>query len=296
MFGHDTTGRLLGSRGRRPVTNQDSDSAGEPTAATAPTIRADGDGATGSDARPLTRWDHARAALIAFHVLAIVALAFPSGGSLTNKSAWRSKNTQADFAAWTAGLNRVGVALTPKEFEASLWALAKGYGRVRDELARPFLPYARTFGLYQSWQMFASPQRHPGELHVDLRLPGAGEDERWRPIYRSRSREHTWRRSQLDHDRLRKYVGRFARGFKKRHYNALAQALARAAAHDFPEAEEIRVRLYRYRSLPPERVRAGERAEGRYQHTRRYPAGPLRVTPSPFPPLPPLPPLPEGDR
>ncbi|MCA9714983.1 MAG: hypothetical protein H6713_12630 [Myxococcales bacterium] len=223
-------------------------------------------------ARPLSAWDHARAALIALHVLAIVALAFPSRGALTNKAAWRSKNTQADFAAWTAGLNRAGVEITPQEFEAWLWSLAERYGRARDRVTRPVQPYARYLGLEQSWQMFASPQRHPGELHVDIRVDGE-----WRPIYRSRSREYTWRRGQLDYHRMRKYVGRFARGIVPGHYNPLARALARAAASDFPEAESIRVRLYRYRSLPPDRVRAGERPEGRYEHTRVYPAAPLRA-------------------
>ena len=238
----------------------------------ASTPDAETDGAAGRRAPPrLTTRDQLRAVLIAVHVVAVIALAFPSGGSLTNRAAWRSENTQADFAAWTSGLNQVGVAITPKQFEAWLWRLAKGYGAAHSRITRPFRPYARHVGARQPWQMFASPQRHPGELHVDIEERGE-----WRPLYRSRSREHTWRRRQMDHDRLRKFVGRFARGFIRKHYDALAVWLATEAAREFPESTRVRVRLYRYRSPPPDRARARQRPRGRYEHARYFDTETLR--------------------
>jgi hypothetical protein len=214
--------------------------------------------------------------LIAAHVVAMLALAFPSGDSLSNRAAWRSENAQADFADWAAALEAFGVELTGEELERELWDFVRTYGDARHTATTPFRPYARALGLYQRWQMFASPQRHPGELHVDILERGAAGDERWRPIFRSRSSEYTWRRRQLDNNRLRKYVGRFARGFVRAHYEGLADWLASAAAREFKGALRIRVRVYRYRSRSPARVRAGLRPRGRYEHARYFDAETLR--------------------
>ncbi len=76
---------------------------------------------------------------------------------------------------------------------------------------------------------------------------------------------------------MRKYGGRFARGFIPKNYDELASWLATEASADFPEANAVRVRLYRYRSLPPEKIRAGERPEGRYERARNFDAEELRL-------------------
>ena len=48
-----------------------------------------------------------------------------------------------------------------------------------------------------------------------------------------------------------------------------ARWLATKALREHPGATRVRVRLWRYATLPPERVRAGERpAGGRYEHER----------------------------
>jgi hypothetical protein len=75
---------------------------------------------------------------------------------------------------------------------------------------------------------------------------------------------------------VRKQLGRFARTFYPRRYDAVARWLATEAARDFPDATSVRVRLWRYVSLPPDRVLAGEEPEGRYEHELLFEADTLR--------------------
>ena len=48
------------------------------------------------------------------------------------------------------------------------------------------------------------------------------------------------------------------------------QRLRRCWRH--PDATRVRVRLFRYRTLPPARVLAGETPRGRYEHTAVFEA------------------------
>lgn len=217
---------------------------------------------------PATRWERVRAVLIALHVLAVIVLALPSGAEFTNKRNWTNKNMRADLAAWA---NRFGT--TPTELEATIKSYAKYYVVAHRWMIRPVLPYKRYLGVRQGWSMFSSPQRHPGEYRVEIQR---GDSKEWIPIYRSRSEEYNWRAKQFDHDRLRKYVGRFGRGFVRKNYNALGRWVATNAARDFPDAVRVRVRVYRTRTLHPARVAAGERSSGRHENVRYFKAEALR--------------------
>jgi hypothetical protein len=215
-------------------------------------------------------WPRVRAGLLALHVLAVVVLSLPAG-NIANPATWRTPGMKADLAAWAGRFRSAGLDTTPASFEASLWRLANRYLSLRERVVAPFALYGELSGAAQGWAMFASPQRHPAEVHVDIREAGD-----FRPLFRPRSDEHAWRRAELDHNRIRKYVGRFARGFERRDYDQLARWLAAQAARDFPAASQVRVRLYRYATLGPEEVRAGQRPTGIYEETRLFELGALR--------------------
>ena len=216
-------------------------------------------------------WPHLRALFIAYHVAAVVILSLPPPGAMTSPALWRSANLRADIAGYAAALQRAGVDVTATELGDRLLRAAHGVAAVTDALSRPFRGYAEVVGARQGWAMFASPQRHPAELHVELQ-----EGESWRLIYRPHDDAAAWRSATMRHNRMRKFAGRFARGFIPKNYDELARWLAQEAAADHPQATAVRVRLYRYTSLPPAEVREGQRPKGRYEHTRTFSSADLR--------------------
>ena len=174
-------------------------------------------------------WPHLRALLIAFHLAAVLVLAFtPFPHSV------------------------------PERFESA----ARTYKRVREKVRKPFNGYTNALYLKQGWSLFTNPQRTPARLEVALHTPNEG----WRTIAVQRSEVFDWKREQLDNHRARKLVGRIARRKSKRIYNRVVTWLAREAARDFPEADRLRVRLFRYRTGAPGEV--PRLTEGRYTDTR----------------------------
>lgn len=213
-----------------------------------------------------------RAVLVALHVLSLVVLSLPTEGAVHDRRRWQTANARADLRQMAARLTAWGWPIDEHGLERALWSMGDAYLRVQQPLAAPFVIYGQLTGSRQGWQMFASPQRHPAELQVDVERDG-----RWQPLYRPHSDEHAWNREQLEHNRFRKFLGRFARGFVRSHYEHTARWVATRAARDVPEATRVRVRLHRYATLPPERVRAGEQpSDGKYEHPRIFDAEALR--------------------
>lgn len=216
-------------------------------------------------------WPHVRALFIAFHVVAVVALSFPTSRVLLDRSGWESENTRSELVRWSGRLGQLGVDTTPAGLEQTVRRLLERYVSVHAVLTAPFAQYARFTGARQGWAMFAAPQKHPAEFHIDIL-----EDSTWRPIYRPHSAEHDFWGARFRHNRVRKQLGRFARTFHVGAYDRLAQFVAREAALAYPHARAIRVQLWRYATLSPEAVRAGQTPAGRYEHTRRFNAATLR--------------------
>lgn len=213
-------------------------------------------------------WPHVRAGLVALHVLSLVVLSLPGEGAVHDPARWKSANARTDLRQWAARLTAWGWPIDERGLERVLWSAGDAYLRVQAPLAAPFQAYAELTGSRQGWSMFASPQRHPAELHVDVE-----QDGRWVPIYRPQSDAHAWNRDQFEHNRFRKFLGRFARGFHRRHYDEAARWVATKAAREHPAATRVRVSLWRYSTLPPERVRAGEAPDdGRTEHPRVFEA------------------------
>jgi hypothetical protein len=220
----------------------------------------------------LRAWPHVRAALVGLHVLSLVVLSLPNEGAVHDRRRWQTANARADLRQMAERLTAWGWPTDEHQLARTLWSTGDAYLQVQRPLAAPFVGYAKLTGSRQSWQMFASPQRHPAELHVDLE-----QDGRWQPLYRPHTDAYAWNRRHFEHNRFRKFLGRFARGFVRSHYEQTARWIATRAAREHPEASRVRVRLWRYSTLPPERVRAGEQpTDARYEHERIFDAEALR--------------------
>jgi len=216
-------------------------------------------------------WPHLRATLLALHVLSLVVLSLPDAGAVHNRRRWQTANARADLQQTAARLTAWGIPIDELELKRRLWAMGTAYLVVQRPLVLPFVWYGRLTGSRQGWRMFASPQRHPAELHVDLEGDG-----QWEPIYRPHSDRYAWNREQFEHNRFRKFLGRFARGFIARDYQQTARWVATKAAREHPEAPRVLVRLYRYDTPTPQQVAAGETPAGRYEHAMRFDAEALR--------------------
>lgn len=205
-----------------------------------------------------------RAALLAFHVVAVLALSLPRGQSPHSKR-WESPLMQRDLADWARQLQALGVTMTTEQLKDWAKRFNAAYMELRERLLWPFELYAEVTGARQGWAMFASPQRHPFELHVDALARGE-----WRPLYRPHDPNAAFMSDFFSHNRIRKFRGRFARVMKGRAYEQFAAFIARRAFEHDASVERVRVRLYAYASLPPERVRVGERPQGTYHHERTF--------------------------
>ena len=202
---------------------------------------------------------HLRAAFVLFHLVAIFLMAVPAPGGGMSKSAWSDPTVQAEFEAWTNRLNESGVAITQEELEEKLWVLAKGYMEKRNGVIEPLRPYYKYTGTTQSWRMFVAPHRFPARLHIAVRQGGVFE-----PVYIARDPERSWRAKQLDHDRMRAAIFRFSWRPYRRYYESFTVWVAKRAAEDFPDADSVRVRFFKYKTLTPEQVQAGEEPDGEW--------------------------------
>jgi hypothetical protein len=213
---------------------------------------------------------HLRAAFVLFHVAAVVLLSLPSPGLFTYGMGWDTPNIQDELRRWSESLSHVGIDTTPADMEARARRGAARYEGAHRVITAPFTGYAQVTGARQGWIMFAVPQKHPVELHVDVYEGGA-----WRPVYRPHS-EHDFWGPQLRNHRLRKQQGSFGRTFDRGTYDGLVRVLARDAARAFPDATVVRVQLFRYSTLSPSALRAGEVPDGHYEFTRGFIAADLR--------------------
>jgi hypothetical protein len=214
-------------------------------------------------------WPSIRAALLLFHVIAVLVLSFPSAYRLADRSRWKDQRTRRELALWAERLSGWGIDTDVERLDARLWSLAQGYLGVRETIAAPFQPYRDIGCVTQTWGMFRSPQRRPGELWVSLREGGS-----FRTVHVSRSDEHDYLAIELEHNRMRKLVARALTDGAL--FGQIAHFIARRAAHDFPDASDVIVELRRFESQPPEARRKAAPAP-RLPHRRlRLALEPLR--------------------
>lgn len=204
-------------------------------------------------------WPHVRTILIGFHVMAVIALSLPTPYAVSSRDKWQNPNMQSDLQQWSERLGFLGYD-SPKELEDDLWDLAQGYLEVRKQFIRPFQKYSKYSASRQGWRMFANPRMEPAELHIDIQIGGV-----WQPVYRPHSDEYDFFAETFRHNRIRKLMGRLGKPNMKGYYRYMVQFLAPQVARAYPAADKLLFRLYRYRTLPPEDVRAGKEPQGKYE-------------------------------
>jgi hypothetical protein len=213
----------------------------------------------------------ARAAFVVFHVTAITLAALPSPAGGMSRTAWKDPTVQTEFSAWNQRLNAwFGLAWAPQEFEQHAWDLAVAVIDVRKTLLAPFDPYYDAVGTGQAWRMFVAPQTHPARLHIEIERGGQFET-----IYLE-GRDERWGTRWLHHDRLRASRFRYAWPQYKSNWKQFGQWIARKIAHDYPDATTARVSWRRYRSLSPEQVLAGEKAQEKIEGKLQFELAELR--------------------
>jgi hypothetical protein len=212
-------------------------------------------------------WPHVRAALVLLHALAITLLALPAPEGAMDRAAWQQPTVQQELKNWADGLNSVGFNVSPQELEDRLWKLADGYMSLRDTATSPFDRYYEYCGTYQGWRMFSGPQMYPARLHIDIEERG-----QWRPVFVERDPQHRWLASELDSYRFRAFRFRLANmsGFESE-YQLFARWVAVRASRDFPDADRVRVSLFRYTLRTPAEVRAGEAEQGEFEQVIELP-------------------------
>ncbi len=203
-------------------------------------------------------WPHLRAAFVLFQILAIATMALP-GPVVGNEKAWNTRNAKKDIDDWSASLGS-----DPETFRGMLRSVATGYVAVRQALTAPFRSWASWTGTTQSWAMFASPQRSPAELHITGDV-GRGFDV---PLYRPHDDTADLWAGFFDHNRMRKFRGRFGRRSIGRTYDQFASYLGRRTCVMKPDLVRVRVALYTYRSPGPEELGRGVVPQGAYEHER----------------------------
>jgi hypothetical protein len=208
-------------------------------------------------------WPHARAGLLAVHVLAVVLAAVPAPEGAMARTAWRDPTVQGEFDTWFGHLRSLGYGGTRLQFEDSLWGFAVAYTQTRDAILAPFEPYYDYAGTTQSWRMFVAPHRFPGRLHIEVR-----RNRVWQTVYVERSPDATWLGRILDHDRMRSAIFRYSWPQYQKTYKDFCQWIATQAERDFPDADRVRIRYFKYRTRSPAEVRAGAEEEGKYLFTR----------------------------
>ena len=202
-------------------------------------------------------WPHLRAAFVLFHLVAVTLMALPAPGGGIDRKQWADPTVQAEFHAWNARFDALGVQMTETQFEDRLYRIGKAVMNVREKALAPFKPYYKYCGTDQSWRMFVAPHTFPERLHIEVEEHGE-----WRPVYIERDDQATWRRYQFDHDRVRSAIFRHAWARYRATYVQFADWTAVQARRDFPEATRVRLRYWKQRTPSAEEVRRGFEPEG----------------------------------
>ncbi|MEM9729308.1 MAG: hypothetical protein AAF997_12025 [Myxococcota bacterium] len=213
---------------------------------------------------------HLRAVLIALHILTVILLSLPSSRQMLQREVWDRPSNQRAFEVLADRFSFLGFQ-SGKDFDHWLWNIGEHYVGARDTIVEPFVVYADLAGARQGWAMFSRPRERPIELQISV-----AERYRYQTVYQTGSSEYDFLAGQLRQYRVRKVTGRLARHFDRAWYDPLTERLATEVALLQPDARRIRFRLYRYTTLPPEAVRAGEQPVGAYRDRRNYDAEALR--------------------
>ncbi|MDP2317426.1 MAG: hypothetical protein Q8P41_31365 [Pseudomonadota bacterium] len=200
-----------------------------------------------------------RAALVAFHLVAITLSGLPSPEGGLNRATWAEPTVQVEFAAWA---KRFG--MEQRAFEDALWEFANTYNRGYKQLLTPVKPYEDLIGSEQSWKMFIAPHRFPTKLEI----AGRGAGGEWGVLFLESSPTATWRADLLRLERLRSSIFRWGWPNYSSAWSKGCGGIAALAFADFPELDEVRCRFWKARTPSPEQARSGDLPVGQWTSPR----------------------------
>lgn len=219
----------------------------------------------------MSRWDHVRAAFVAFHLGAVLVLSFPAPVGGMTRANFEAPASQALFRQLSAALGGVGLARSPAQVEALAWTWGTRFMAARNAAAAPFTPYAQAVGARQGWRMFWSVNRRPARLVVEVEEAG-----QWRELYRARSSTATWARVRFDHERFRGVVNAFSWLRDRGAWRHFSRWVAVQVARDLPQATRARVFMEQRPTPAPEALRRGELGEAKRRWEQTFTLQELR--------------------
>ena len=188
-------------------------------------------------------WNNIRALLIAMHMAIVLVAAAPAPVGLTRKGL-DEPSLEMSLQLWADLVGKLGWDLGLDGTKDLAYRLGTDVLGFRRKLLKPAKPYFRHLGTDQSWRMFGYLNRRPARLEVAI-----SEGEDWRDVFVARSSDATWRRKQLDQERMRTIVNTYSWRTRIKDYKRLSAWLSARALEDFPNATKVRVRMV-YMRLP----------------------------------------------
>lgn len=183
--------------------------------------------------RPLRRWDHVRAALLAA-VIGLQGLAALPLPSRISEKDLANPVVKEELERWVDLINGLGVSMTEAQLLALIDPPTELAKEVRSTLVAPIKPVNRLLGIQQGWGVFGTPDTWPHALVIEGRV-GPGHPRR--TLYRSLDPEHRWSRDLL---RFRRVRALYAPGNNRPPgWNGFASWIAERAFRDHPDLNDI---------------------------------------------------------
>ena len=193
-----------------------------------------------------TPWDHARAALLVFHLVVITIAAAPVPvGELTDER-FADARVRRDLAPWTRLIQNVGLADSEDDAMAWVWAQGRRLESVYRVASAPGRRYLGPIGSRQSWRMFSSPKDRFGRFEV----LGRTEDGGWTRLYLERG-EPDYDPWLMEHARVRSLRIAFVYGRYPKDFRRFATWWGRRILAEQPDLVEVRVQMRKVQIPPP---------------------------------------------
>ena len=191
-----------------------------------------------------TLWAKIRAALLALLLLSQVFLALPMPHKVS-ESTLRRPEAKEELSRWMSLIRGVGLDWTRDQVKTELIAWTHWLADTHKTASIPLKPARKYLGIGQSWALFAAPDTHPNRLEVAARVDGD-----WQLVFRRLDPEHTLLSSQISFRRVRG-VHDSVGNRPGKVYRAFCDLIAEGVFEQHPDADAIRVRMYRHHITPP---------------------------------------------
>jgi hypothetical protein len=112
-------------------------------------------------------WPQIRAALIAFHIVAMLLVAFPAPAPAGLNANLDDPNLNVHLRPWARLFHS-----DTRSFAKRIFAIGKTWLDVRERVIGPFEKYLDTAGAIQSWHMFSAPNHMPPRFVLEGRRRG----------------------------------------------------------------------------------------------------------------------------